>query len=423
MSLDSNNNFTSTPSASNINFHNFNYLHSSCPSTEPNDREGLECTPLSHTISPPQPNSIDITGKPLECGQFYQLRDKGEKITLIVGSDERTVTTIIVSSDVVRNLSKIWEGMIDEANRQQKTKYKAWPSRKQPKEPKRIILTDEDPAMMVQVMKIAHGDFTGLVGILNFKQTLDLALISHRFQTNQLLIPFLRFWAFHHKPKILQRGYEQWLFIAYQFGFEDDYLKLSQHLALHSKVDKGGRLLNLGGGGILMGTFPANALDYIRQVRLKTLQSFLDTTYAHVNQMINNNTCVAANNPLTGPITEADRTECTLLNHGSTVRQLRMLGFWPKICNASSLVHATDISHSVTEVAAQLTNVQVLTWKHSRHDSLGENGTGVDGRHAGCDAGKLLANKISAILVRVEDCVSDRMRNEIRRNADKRYVF
>lgn len=135
--------------------------------------------------------------------------------------------------------------------------------------------------------------------------------------------------------------------------------------------------------------------------------------------MINTNTCVAANTPLTGSITEADRTECTLLNHGSTVRQLRMLGFWPKICNASSLVHATDIPHSVTEVAAQLTNVQVLTWKHARHDSLGENGSGVDGRHAGCDAGKLLANKISAILVRVEDCVSDRMRDEIRRNAGK----
>lgn len=258
--LDSDNDSTSMPALSNITFHNINYLRSRRPSTQSNNREGLESTPPSNTTPPQQHNGDENTDKPLEGCQFYQFREKGDKIALIVGSDERTMTTIIVSSDVVRNLSKIWEGMIDEANRQQKTKYKGWPSRKQSKEPKQIVLTDEDPTMMVQVMKIAHGDFTGLVGILNFKQTLDLALISHRFQTNQLLIPFLRFWALHHKSKILQRGYEQWLFVAYQFGFEDDYLKLSQHLALHSKVDKGGCLLNLAGGGILQGTFPADAL-------------------------------------------------------------------------------------------------------------------------------------------------------------------
>jgi hypothetical protein len=49
----------------------------------------------------------EAVAKRSEDCHFYQFRDNGEKLTIIVGNDECTRTTIIVSPDVVRNLSKI----------------------------------------------------------------------------------------------------------------------------------------------------------------------------------------------------------------------------------------------------------------------------------------------------------------------------
>jgi hypothetical protein len=220
---------------------------------------------VQHTepTPPPTPPPIDTEeiAKLFEDCQFYQFRENGDKLTLIVGEDERTQVTIIASPDVVYNLSKKWETLVDESK--QRIKSKPWPSslsRKHAKERRQIILPNFDPIMMVQVMKIAHYDFNGLFTMLNFQQMLATALISYNFQTNRLLIPFLANWAVFHKEKILQPGYEEWLFISWQFGFEDDYLKLSKHLAIHCQVDDDGQLLNLAGDKILIGHFPKHAL-------------------------------------------------------------------------------------------------------------------------------------------------------------------
>jgi hypothetical protein len=221
---------------------------------------------IQHTepTPPPTPPSIDAkeTVKPSESCRFYQFRESGEKLALIVGEDESTQITIIVSPDVVRNLSKKWEALVDKSK--QRIKSKPWRpsslSRKHAKESIQITLPNADPVMMLQVMKIAHYDFNGLFAALTFQQTLATALISYNFQTNRLLIPFLANWAASHKNNVLQAGYEEWLFIAWQFGFEDDYLKLSKHLAIHCQVDNDGQLLNLVGDKILIGHFPEDAL-------------------------------------------------------------------------------------------------------------------------------------------------------------------
>jgi hypothetical protein len=250
------------------------------PSNVSNNAEGPEAQPIKHT-PPVQPThrkehprpSISPIKQPthpiepseafaeLESCQFYQFRENGDKLTLIVGSGERTRTTIIVSPDVVRNLSKTWNTIVDETNRHIKSKLWQPSFRKHAKDCRQVFLPHDDPVMMVQVMKIAHYDFNGLFTTLDFGQTLDMASISFRFQTNRLLIPFLAKWAIPHKEKILDTGYEQWLFIAWQFGFEDDYLKLSKHLATHCKVDEEGQLLSLAGNEVLAGRFPEDALS------------------------------------------------------------------------------------------------------------------------------------------------------------------
>jgi hypothetical protein len=134
--------------------------------------------------------------------------------------------------------------------------------------------------------------------------------------------------------------------------------------------------------------------------------------------MINTNTCAAVDSQ-NSHIPDVERTGCTLLNYGSMVRQLRMLSFWPQINQWPYVLRAASITESVAEVAEKLSNMQVLTWRNSRHDSHGADVIYVSGneRHLGCDSGKLLAHKICAVLVRMGDCISNDTRDTLRRNA------
>jgi len=227
-------------------------VHATALCTIP-DQPALEQSLSEHPTGLNQPT--DNNPEPLQNCQFYRFRDKGEKLKLIVGSDTRTMTTMIVCPSVLRNLSKEWASLVDQAVKT--TWNKGLPRLKHSRQ---IVLPDYDPAMMAQIMKIAHNKFTNFIPVLDFSQTLKISLICCRFQMNHLIMPFLKHRAFHHKAEILRPGYEQWLFVAYQFGIEDDYLKLSKHLAVNCRVDQKGELFNLAGDATLEGHFPGDAI-------------------------------------------------------------------------------------------------------------------------------------------------------------------
>ena len=76
--------------------------------------------------------------------------------------------------------------------------------------------------------------------------------------------------------------------------------------------------------------------------------------------MIESNTCIAPQTT-TPPLEPAECTECTLLNHSSMIRHLKMVGYWPHR-------HQASLRDSVSTVFVQLTSVQVLQWR-PRYDS------------------------------------------------------
>ena len=162
---------------------------------------------------------------------------------------------------------------------------------------------------------------------------------------------------------------------------------------------------------------------YIRAVRLQTLQSFLRETRAHIDTLTTNDPCSAAPTP-----PSPTPSECTLLNLGSTLRQLHGIGLSPAIWVPNG-GFATEILDSVATIAAQLTTLRIAQVRDRRHDStgtsydnIGEHGGSVladDLRHEGCDSGTLLANRISKVVVGIEDCVSVRTRDQMRMNAGK----
>lgn len=108
-------------------------------------------------------------------------------------------------------------------------------------------------------MRIVHSQFKEVVQKLTFRQLIDLALTSQRYATNHVLIPFLSKWTEPYRQKILSPGKEEWLFVAYQFGYENDFRILAKHLALNCSVDEEGKLIGTNGKHI-SGVAPPGAI-------------------------------------------------------------------------------------------------------------------------------------------------------------------
>lgn len=175
--------------------------------------------------------------------------DPEGKLILIVGSEKlgNGPRKLKVSFELVRHMSPVWEELL-------MRHYNKWPGKTT-----KIQLPTEDPEMLIAVLRIAHLRFHEVPKQVDFYQLVEIAQISNRYRLNHLLLPFLPGWIQPYQPRFLESGFEQWLFIAYQFGFEKDYKHLAKHLALHCTVDHQGQLFNTSQRPIT-GVFPPHAI-------------------------------------------------------------------------------------------------------------------------------------------------------------------
>jgi hypothetical protein len=150
----------------------------------------------------------------------------------------------------VRRLSSIWDNLI--SKRAKKSDWRS-PSKKL------LRLSEDNPEVLIQIMRIVHSQFQEVAQNITFRQIVDLALTSRRYDTNRVLIPFLAKWTNPYRRKILNPGNEEWLFVAYQFGYETDFRTLAKHLTLNCRVDDEGKLIGTNGTRI-SGIAPPNTL-------------------------------------------------------------------------------------------------------------------------------------------------------------------
>ena len=108
-------------------------------------------------------------------------------------------------------------------------------------------------------MLIAHFRYKDVVQALQFSEIVALAQVAKHYQINHMLVHYLDHWTRPFRSQILNPGYEEWLYVACQFGYEEDYLRLARHLALSSKVNEQGQLLS-SKGEVILGTFPRGCL-------------------------------------------------------------------------------------------------------------------------------------------------------------------
>jgi hypothetical protein len=95
---------------------------------------------------------------------------------------------------------------------------------------------------------------------LDFEQIVQLAIIAERYDLNHLLIGHVDSWLAPYHACLLKASFEEWLFVAWQFGLEDHYLTLANHLAMNCQVDENFAILELESKLPIIGHFPPNTL-------------------------------------------------------------------------------------------------------------------------------------------------------------------
>ena len=149
-------------------------------------------------------------------------------VRLIVSSADNNQKNFLVSSAALRMASVKWRALLNSMNSQS---------------PAEIEFSDDDLCTIEIILQIAHLRFDNLPTSLDFTDLLNLAITCHKYEVVGLVGPFLRSWAWPWSPVFQESGYEQWLFIAWVFGYQDTFETLTDHLAATTRSNSEGDCL------------------------------------------------------------------------------------------------------------------------------------------------------------------------------------
>jgi hypothetical protein len=197
-----------------------------------------------------------------------------------------SVWKMLVSQTHIGNLSSCWNAALKQ-NRMRRSLYLGCPE---------YAFENVDPRAMALILYIAHFNTHWLPRELSLMEIIQLAKLADRYDLNHILVGYLGRWIAPHRHRILERGYEQWLFVAWQFGLEDDYLRLANYMAVNCAVNEEGELRYplSNRNRPVRGLFPTNAISKLslpshlissRQTRL--LEVFLHASYQLPQSQLN----------------------------------------------------------------------------------------------------------------------------------------
>ena len=104
-------------------------------------------------------------------------------------------------------------------------------------------ITDVEPGAVCIALLYAHKQTERLPAAVSLRTLVQLAKLSAKFDINNLLRTHIADWLAPHRLRIAEPRCEAYLDVAYQFGIEEDYLGLANHLAMNCAIDDDGHLL------------------------------------------------------------------------------------------------------------------------------------------------------------------------------------
>jgi hypothetical protein len=190
----------------------------------------------------------------LEPQTEYITTSSREQMVIIVGREDspNTLRKFHVSRPHVECMGAHWNAAIERNTRIRFRDVRVT---------KEILFPDDDSNAIRLCLYIAHLSFAKLPKYLSLDDLVNLARVAERYDLNHL-IPFahLENWMAPHSKRLLQPGYEPWLYVAWQFGLEEDFRQLATHLAVTCQVDDRGELLSPTGRRFTEEDYPADVL-------------------------------------------------------------------------------------------------------------------------------------------------------------------
>jgi len=191
------------------------------------------CPEYEITVDTSSPTSITDAGSATVHDDITDSTlDVGGDIRLIVSSADNNKKNFLVSSAALRMASVKWQALLNSMDSQSLAE---------------IEFSDDDLCTIEIILQIAHLRFDDLPTSLNFTDLLNLAITCHKYEVVRLVGPFLRSWAWPWSPVFQESGYEQWLFIAWVFGYQDAFEALTDHLAATTRSNSEGDCLTSDG--------------------------------------------------------------------------------------------------------------------------------------------------------------------------------
>jgi len=97
------------------------------------------------------------------------------------------------------------------------------------------------PAAMAVVLYVIHAQLQHVPGSIGFKNLLDIAIIYDHYECAEEMVPWDKVWMKPCERFALKPGYEDWLFIAYVFGNQELFGKITHAFARNGVIADNGK--------------------------------------------------------------------------------------------------------------------------------------------------------------------------------------
>lgn len=99
-----------------------------------------------------------------------------------------------------------------------------------------VIFLDDDPDALELILMALHHRYLELPQKIEFKVLVEVAAVCEKYMLHVPLAPVAGMWAAPWKAEAFEKGYEDWLLVAWVFGVDDMFKNISKHIALNLAV-------------------------------------------------------------------------------------------------------------------------------------------------------------------------------------------
>jgi hypothetical protein len=260
----------------------------------------------------------------------------GPDVLISVGNGADRFVCVLAES-ILRQLGPPWESLLStQAKKTRRFRHRSHDLARG--RIKTVNLRGEHPNAIRLILLIATHQYQKLPKILDFSEIVRLAGIAGRYGVQSLLVGYVDGWLRPYWNKLLSPGYEEWLLIAHQFGYEDEHRKLARFLAINCEIDESGKQLLAPRSGAfaermfpleIHGTFAANvwsrltSTDQICETRKRILTNLVKATYDLWTDMSIGIHCTVSSE------SHSVRRRCAASNMLAFTQYLRGLDFFP----------------------------------------------------------------------------------------------